>query len=98
MNSSELATHLQPEIIESFKRAVEIGKWPDGNVLTSEQREVCMQAVIAWEYHNLPEEARTGYVPPKPACATDHHHHDNDHDEEQELKWALNEHDNTIAK
>ncbi|NIU62239.1 MAG: DUF1315 family protein, partial [Pseudomonas stutzeri] len=26
------------------------------------QKETCMQAVIAWEMKNLPEEERTGYM------------------------------------
>jgi len=79
MKTSEIAANLKPELIESFKRAVEIGKWPDGNVLTSEQREICLQAVIAYEFHNLPEDQRTGYVPPKnSACA---------HTDETPLKW-----------
>lgn len=84
-----MAANLRPEIIEGFKRAIEIGKWPDGNKLTSEQREVCMQAVIAWEFHHLAEDERTGYVPPKPACATDHHDHQPDENAEQTLKWTL---------
>lgn len=83
METNEIAANLKPEVIESFKRAIEIGKWPDGNALTSEQREVCMQAVIAYEYHNLPEEERTGYVPPKnTACKPQ---------EETPLKWQQDE-------
>ncbi len=81
MNSNDIAAQLKPEIIESFKRAIEIGKWSDGNTLTDEQREVCMQAVITYEYHNLPEDQRTGYVPPKEtACATKH-------EEVSQIKW-----------
>ncbi len=65
MISRELAENLKPEVIESFKRAIEIGKWPDGQALTDEQKEICMQTVIAYEYLHCPEEERTGYVPPK---------------------------------
>lgn len=80
MKTSDLAANLKPELIESFRRAIEIGKWPDGNALTSEQKEICMQAIIAYEYHNLPEDQRTGYVPPKEsACA---------HIDEAPLKWT----------
>jgi len=53
---------LNPEIVERLKRAVEIGKWPDGRRLSPEQRSTCLQAVIVWEGRNLPEEARTGYI------------------------------------
>lgn len=54
--------HITPEIYENLKLAVELGKWSDGRKLTPEQRELCMQAMIAWEVKNLPEEQRTGYM------------------------------------
>jgi uncharacterized protein YeaC (DUF1315 family) len=41
---------------------VEIGKWPDGRKLTQEQKELSLQAMIAWELQNLPEDQRTGYM------------------------------------
>lgn len=87
MNYRQLLSSLTPDIYQSLKRAVELGKWPDGNKLTTEQRQLCMEAVIAYEQRNLPPEERTGYVPPKPerksgsSCS---------HDEgaEQPLKWS----------
>ena len=54
---------LTPEIYSNMKRAVELGRWPDGRRVTPEQRETCMQAVIAWEAKNLPEQERSGYMP-----------------------------------
>lgn len=54
--------NITPEIYENLKQAVELGKWANGNKLTPEQRELCMQAMIAWEDKNLPEEQRTGYM------------------------------------
>ena len=59
---------LTPEIVQNFRRAIEIGKWPNGLPLTAEQKAICMQAVIAYEAKNLPPEQRTGYVPPKQPC------------------------------
>jgi len=53
---------LNPEIVANLKRAVELGKWPDGRRLSPEQRRTCLQAVIVWEGKNLPEEQRTGYI------------------------------------
>jgi uncharacterized protein YeaC (DUF1315 family) len=53
---------LTPEIVTNFKRAIELGKWPDGRRLTDEQRVTCLQAVILWEGKHLPEEQRTGYI------------------------------------
>ncbi|WP_120996396.1 DUF1315 family protein [Stutzerimonas urumqiensis] len=53
---------ITPEIYENLKLAVELGKWGDGRKLTPEQRELCLQAMIAWEQENLPEEERTGFM------------------------------------
>ena len=37
------------EVRDSLSTAVEIGRWPDGNVLTKDQKATCLQAVIAWD-------------------------------------------------
>ncbi|AVU76660.1 DUF1315 family protein [Pseudomonas sp. Fig-3] len=62
---NEMIKNITPEIYQSLKLAVEIGKWADGNKLTAEQRELSLQAMIAWEMQNLPEEERTGYMGPQ---------------------------------
>ncbi|MEB0205916.1 YeaC family protein [Pseudomonas sp. CCC3.1] len=62
---NEMIKNITPEIYQSLKLAVEIGKWADGNKLTAEQRELSLQAMIAWEVQNLPEEERTGYMGPQ---------------------------------
>eukprot|EP01030_Chromulinospumella_sphaerica_P026875 gene26875-27101_t len=54
--------NITPDIYQSLKLAVEIGKWADGRKLTAEQRELSLQAMIAWELQNLPEDQRTGYM------------------------------------
>ncbi|MEE4461313.1 DUF1315 family protein, partial [Azotobacter chroococcum] len=57
MSSFEtMIENITPEIYQSLKLAVEIGKWPDGRKLTQEQKELSLQAMIAWEIRNLPEE------------------------------------------
>lgn len=61
----EMIKNITPDIYQSLKLAVEIGKWSDGNKLTAEQRELSLQAMIAWEVQNLPEEERTGYMGPQ---------------------------------
>lgn len=66
---AQMIENITPEIYESLKLAVEIGKWSDGRKLTDEQRELSLQAVIAWEIQNLPEEQRTGYMGPQ-ECAS----------------------------
>ncbi|WP_339462826.1 YeaC family protein [Pseudomonas sp. EA_105y_Pfl2_R69] len=61
----EAIENITPQIYQSLKLAVEIGKWPDGRKLTQEQKELTLQALIAWETHNLPEEQRIGYMGPQ---------------------------------
>lgn len=58
----EAIENITPQIYQSLKLAVEIGKWPDGRKLSQEQKELSMQALIAWELQNLPEEQHTGYM------------------------------------
>ncbi|UZE21589.1 DUF1315 family protein [Pseudomonas sp. B21-056] len=62
---AQMIENITPDIYQSLKLAVEIGKWADGNKLTAEQRELSLQAMIAWEIQNLPEEERTGYMGPQ---------------------------------
>ena len=72
MNIDQMLSALTPEIIEKFRRAVELGKWQDGNTLNSKQKDTCLQAIIAWEASHLPEEERTGFIPPKAtSCDTE---------------------------
>jgi len=61
----EMIENITPDIYQSLKLAVEIGKWSDGRKLSQEQRELSLQALIAWEVQNLPEEQRTGYIGPQ---------------------------------
>lgn len=62
MNIEQMLAILNPEIVQKLKTAVEIGKWENGIALTKEQRQMSMQAVLAWEHTHLPEEQRTGYI------------------------------------
>lgn len=64
MDLRQLLESITPEVYEGLKRAIEIGKWPDGRALTDGQKELCMQAVIAYDQRLQPEQ-RTGFVPPK---------------------------------
>lgn len=59
---AEMIENITPDIYQSLKLAVEIGKWADGRKLAAEQRELSLQAMIAWELQNLPEDQRTGYM------------------------------------
>lgn len=63
MDFLQLAESLTPEIYETFKRAVELGKWPDGRALTAEQKQICIQAIMLYEKRK-PVEERSGFMPP----------------------------------
>lgn len=64
-NVQELLDSLTPDMYRQLKQAVELGKWPTGGKLLPEQRDLCMQAVIAYEKKNLAPEVHTGYIPPQ---------------------------------
>jgi len=53
---------MTPDIYRNLKQAVEIGKWPDGTVLSPQQRENALQAIIAWGEQHLPADQRVGYI------------------------------------
>lgn len=57
---NELIENLTPEIFSKLKQAVELRKWADGSMLTTEQLESALQLVILYEAKWLPEEQRTG--------------------------------------
>lgn len=78
MNLNAMLEILDENIVERLKTAIEIGKWPNGNAITAEQRQICMHAVMAWEYTHLPIQQRTGYIE-KPK-SVDHGHVDTDDD------------------
>lgn len=62
MDFNTLIENITPEIYQNLKRAIEIGKWPDGSKVTREQLEHSMQAVIAYEQKHLPEQERVGFI------------------------------------
>ncbi|MDX1456038.1 MAG: DUF1315 family protein [Marinobacter sp.] len=63
MTYEDLIARLDPTVYRSLRQAVELGKWPDGRVLTKEQRSICMEAVIYYENtHDVPESERVGFI------------------------------------
>lgn len=63
MTYDELIQRLDPTVYESLKRAIELGKWPDGHVISREQRSICLEAVMVYESrHGIAEEDRVGYI------------------------------------
>lgn len=82
MDYSQVIDSMTPDIYERMRRALEIGKWPDGRVLTPGQREQTMQAVILWGERHLDATERVGFIDKKEkegdTC---------DSPEETALKW-----------
>lgn len=62
MEYNQLVAQLTPEIYERLKEALELGKWPDGRVLTDAQKQSCMEAVLRYQAMHLPEEEHSGYM------------------------------------
>jgi uncharacterized protein len=81
---NDTAAQISSEIYQRFRQALELGKWPDGRVLTLGQKEICMEAVLIYEAaHQVPESQRVGYIDrtKKTApCGTDKSGHDHDDD------------------
>jgi uncharacterized protein YeaC (DUF1315 family) len=73
MNLQQILDAITPEVYERLKQAVELGRWPDGNRLTTSQRELCLQAVIAYDFAHKPETERVGYIHTEahPHCGAD---------------------------
>ncbi len=58
----ELLAAITPEIHANLKRAIELGRWENGDRLSPEQVELCLQAVIAYDEIHKSEEERIGYL------------------------------------
>ncbi|MBE0506780.1 MAG: DUF1315 family protein [Marinospirillum sp.] len=66
MTFAEMIEKMTPDIYKALKRGVELGKWPNGQELTAEQRSISMEAVLRYEAQNdIPEQERVGYIAPK---------------------------------
>lgn len=66
MDYLQVIDSMSPEIYARLQRAVEQGRWPDGRVLTGEQRANAMQAIIAWGERHLAPGDRIGVIEAKP--------------------------------
>jgi uncharacterized protein len=72
MNYEQLIEAMTPEMHRSLKLAVEIGKWPNGERLSEDQRTLCLRAVIAYDQSRLPESERTGFIDRSKPDGTQH--------------------------
>lgn len=62
MDYLKLIENMTPDIYLRLKQALELGKWPDGTILSGEQKQLCMEAVISWECRHMAPEQRSGYI------------------------------------
>ncbi len=81
------AERLDAAVVAQLRRAVELGKYPDGRRLNEQERALCLQAIIVWEKHHLSDEQRTGFIDrgskaEGEVCASDH-----EHEQPQTLHW-----------
>ncbi|WP_260258879.1 YeaC family protein [Vibrio intestinalis] len=60
MDAEQLVNAITPEAYQRLLYAVETGKWPEGETLTQQQRDSCMQAVMLYQSkHNSEAEHMT---------------------------------------
>jgi uncharacterized protein YeaC (DUF1315 family) len=59
---NELVESLTPSMVSDLKQAIELGKFPDGRVVSREQKELMIEATILYDALELPEEERTGFI------------------------------------
>ncbi len=80
LDLDKLVSTITPDIYESLKKAVELGRWDNGIALTEQQKSDSLQLLIAYDEKNKPAEERIGYIQPK-----EHKHCDSGPDEWQKL-------------
>ena len=68
MEYNQLIAQLTPEVYLRLKTAIEIGKWPDGRVLSKDQKASCMEAVLRYQTMKLDAEQHSGFMPDQ--CAS----------------------------
>lgn len=49
MTPESLLQAMTPDIYERLRQSVETGKWLDGNPLTEQQKDTCLQAIIMYQ-------------------------------------------------
>lgn len=63
MNFEQMIEAMTPDMYTALKRAVELGKWPNGVRLSPEQRSTSLRAVIAYEHQrDMPQQDRVGFI------------------------------------
>lgn len=63
MTVDELIKAMTPDVFQNMKSALELSRWPDGRKMDSDQKVLCMEALIRYEeMTNMPAEQRIGYM------------------------------------
>ncbi len=63
MTVDELIKAMTPDMYRNMKSALELSRWPDGRKLDSDQKVLCMEALIRYEdISDMPAEQRIGYM------------------------------------
>lgn len=62
MKLDQLLGAVTPQAYENLKYAVETGRWLNGQLVTAEQRDHCLQAIIAYDLKHLEERERVGFI------------------------------------
>ncbi len=83
---ADLVQSMDPEVHMNMKTAVETGRWPNGDRLSEEQTEQCLQLIIAYE-QQLPEHERVGYIDRSGLKKSHCDEPDAAPDEPQALRW-----------
>ena len=69
MDLQLLIERMDVSTYQSLRDSLERGKWPDGQLLSAEQKALVMEALIRWGHQHLPEDQRIGYLP-QPDCSS----------------------------
>lgn len=82
MDYSQLVATITPEIRDNMLKAVELGRWPNGDKVSEEQRAHCLQALIAYdELSGKPKSERIGYI------ASKEHDHCGSDESDSDAEW-----------
>ena len=85
MRHEDLLRQITPELYRTFRRSLELGRWPDGREMTPEQRAHCLRAVIAYDQMHKNESERVGFIERARKAAPA--------GSEQPLRWAAEQND-----
>lgn len=69
MDLNLLIERMDVTTYQSLRQSLELGKWPDGQALTQDQKSLVMEALIRFGHQHLPEDQRVGYLP-QPDCGS----------------------------